>query len=267
MQAAILPFSSGWTWIIQAYRLFLRQPLALFSWGMVTTLLIMASYLIFPIGPLLLIAATPTLTLITLSACRQIDAGKTMTPAMWLAPLQTPRVRARLIKLGLSYLACCLAGGLLAVLPFASQIAEQLAALSANGAADPETLSHLVLGPLFVFLLCYVLISALFWHAPALIGWHDLTLARALFFSMVACWRNKWPFLLYGASWGAIFFAVQTASTWMLDAGVSPVTAQWLITPLNILVMTLLYCSFYPTYVSVFGARAGTHPTPSAGVA
>lgn len=60
----------------------------------------------------------------------------------------------------------------------------------------------------------YVVISALFWHA--LQDWWAgmvIKMTQALFFSMVACWRNKWPFLLYGASWGGIFLPCNSLMT------------------------------------------------------
>jgi len=251
MQAAILPLTAGWLWIAQGYRLFLRQPVAMFLWGLTTTMLMTASYLIPLLGQIALIAATPTLTFITLNACRHIANGHTMQLGLWLAPLR-PAGR-RLVHLGLTYLLCCLAGGFLAVLPFMGRLMDAMGA----GVLDAQTvsaLSHAMMGPFALFAVLYLMISALFWHAPALMGWHGLPLSRALFFSMVACWRNKWPFLLYGASWGGIFFAVQSLTGLLLDAGTSPAAVQWLITPLNIWVLTLLYCSFYPTYVSVFGS-------------
>jgi len=251
MQAAILPITAGWFWIAQGYRLFLRQPLALLLWGMTTAALITASYLIPLLGQIALIAATPTLSFITLNACRHIASGQTMRLGMWLAPLRP--VRGRLMTLGLTYLVCCLAGGFVAVLPFMGQLmdAMRVGVLDAQAMA---AIAQAMIGPLVLFALLYMMISALFWHAPALIGWHGLPLSRALFFSMVACWRNKWPFLLYGLSWGGLFFAVQILTGLLLDAGMSPATVQLLLTPVNIWVLTILYCSFYPTYVSVFGS-------------
>jgi len=259
MQAAILPITAGWFWIQQGYRLFLRQPLALFFWGMTLAVLIMASYLLPILGQVILIAAMPSLTFMTLNACRHVTNGQIMRLPMWLAPLRP--VRGRLVKLGLVYLACCLAGGFLAVIPFMGQLMDAVGAgvnplvIDAPiSALDVQALSQAMVGPIVLFFLLYVVISALFWHAPALMGWHGLSLSRALFFSMVACWRNKWPFLLYGLSWGAIFFAVQSLSDVLFNAGMSPAVVQWLLTPVNIVVVTILYCSFYPSYVSVFGA-------------
>src|SRR3546814_10199389 len=107
--------------------------------------------------------------------------------------------------------------------------------INADGSIDQVVLIHAIRGPFIVFGLLYILISALFWHAPALIGWHRIKFVQALFFSMVACWRNKWPFLLYGVSWAAIFFSIQTLGNVMMDSGMATAIAQIVLTPINII--------------------------------
>lgn len=249
MQAAILPAGAGWQWIQDGYRICRKQPLAMFFWSMTLGLIITFSYLIPFLGQVALIIATPSLTFITLSACRRIDAGQPMQLGMWTQPLRDGTVRRRLFILGLAYLGSCLAGGLIATVPFLDGIS---AALEGSGAIDEVALLHALQAPLITFGVLYLLISMLFWHAPALIGWHGVPLGQALFFSMVACWRNKWGFLLYGLSWGAIFFAMQMAGVFFTMIGISAALTQLLMTPLNIAVTAVLYASFYPAYVSIF---------------
>ncbi len=58
---------------------------------------------------------------------------------------------------------------------------------------------------MLVFRALYVPLGALFWHAPVLVAWHSIKLTQALFFSGMACWRNKWAFLVYGLTWAAVF--------------------------------------------------------------
>lgn len=252
MQAAILPITSGWTWIQDGFKLFKRQPMAMFFWSLMTGFLITVSYLIPLFGQMALIAGTPVLTFITLCACRHVAAGRPMLLSMWLEPLRDRETRRRLFGLGLAYLAFCMMGGFLATLPFMDSL---MTAINPEGVLDEHALLAAMQGPLITFGLLYVVISALFWHAPALIGWHKIQMRQALFFSMVACWRNKLPFLAYGASWAAIFFAVQMAGTFISAMGVSPSAVQILLTPVNIVVAAVLYCSFYPAYISVFGAN------------
>src|SRR5690606_29380197 len=182
MQAAILPVSAGWTWIAQGYALFRRQPLAMFSWSVFTSFVLMLASAIPLLGRLALITFTPLLTFLTLCACRHIDRGVRMLPGMWFQPLRSPGVGGRLTRLGLAYLFASLAAALVATLPFVSSLS---AAFNDQGQIDYPAMAMAMRGPLAVFGALYLLLSALFWHAPALMGWHRVPLARALFYSMV----------------------------------------------------------------------------------
>ena len=257
MQAATLPLTAGWTWIQDGFALFKRQPMAMFFWSLMTGFLITVSYLIPLFGQMALIASTPMLAFITLSACRNIASERPMLLSMWLQPLSDKETRKRLMSLGLVYLVVCLACGFIATLPFMDGL---MSAMDSQGTIDEAALIAAMRAPFITFGLLYVVISALFWHAPALIGWHRIKMSQALFFSMVACWRNKWAFLAYGASWAAIFFALQMFGSLVASLGVSPGVIQILLTPLNIVVAAVLYCSFYPAYVSVFGANYAAEP-------
>jgi hypothetical protein len=227
----------------------------LFFWSLVMGFLITVSYLIPLFGQMALIGATPLLTFVTLSACRHISAGRPMLLNMWLEPLRDPDRRRRLLLLGLAYLFACMAGGFLATLPFLDQMFDLV---QADGQIDATMVMAAMRGPFLTFAVIYVLLSALFWHAPALVGWHGIRLGQALFFSMVACWRNKWPFLLYGLSWAAIFLAMQMTGWMLTGLGLSPSAVQIILTPLNLFVAAILYCSFYPAYISVFGNNYDT---------
>jgi hypothetical protein len=227
--------------------------MAIGFWSLFTSFLITVSYLIPLFGQLALIMLTPLLTFVTLGACRTIAQGGTMQLSMWVDPIRPVETRKRLLGLGLAYMLCCMAGGFLATLPFLGTLG---AALDAGGGAiDEAALYAAIRGPLITFGLIYLLISACFWHAPALIGWHRIKMGQALFFSMVACWRNKWPFLLYGIGWAGIFIALQFTGTLLSGMGLSGAMTQMLLTPVNIIVAAILYCSFYPAYISVFGVN------------
>lgn len=251
MQAAILPMSAGWQWIQYGLALFRRQPMAMFFWSLVTGMLITISYIIPLFGQMALIVITPMLTFVTLNACRNVANGRTMLLSMWLEPLRGRDVRKRLLGLGVAYLTFCMAGGFIATLPFLGSLS---ATVTAQGTIDEAALFQAMQGPLITFGVLYLLISALFWHAPALIGWHGIRMTQALFFSMVACWRNKWPFLAYGLAWAAIFIGIQFLGSFVTSLGVSAAAVQVLMTPLNLVIAAVLYCSFYPAYISVFGS-------------
>jgi len=249
MQAAILPVNAGWYWIQEGYRLCMRQPLAMFFWSMTLSLLITFSYLVPFFGQMALIIATPSLTFMTLAACQRIDSGEPMQLGMWSQPLRNGDTRKRLILLGVAYLVCCFVGGVLATAPFLGELTE---VIQGEGQIDERALLEAMQGPMLTFGILYVLISMFFWHAPALIGWHGIPMKRALFYSMVACWRNKWAFLVYGLSWAVIFVGMQLLGSLLSAIGLSADVVQLLMMPINIAVAAVLYASFYPAYVSVF---------------
>jgi len=251
MQAAILPVTAGWYWIQHGYRICKRQPVAMFFWSMTLSLLISFSYIIPLFGQMALIIITPSLTFMTLSACRRIESDEAMMLGMWTLPLRDPRVRRQLLLLGLVYLACCLAAGVIATLPFLDNLTTILNAPE----LDELALLKAMQAPLLTFGVLYILMSMFFWHAPALIGWHGIPMGQALFFSMVACWRNKWAFLLYGVIWAGIFIGAQFFGALLASMGMSVAMVQLLMMPLNVAIAAVLYASFYPAYISVFGSN------------
>ena len=50
----------------------------------------------------------------------------------------------------------------------------------------------------------YTPILMLTWFAPQLIAWHRYPVGKAMFFSLFACWRNRWPFLVLGIALAAL---------------------------------------------------------------
>ncbi|WP_322999727.1 BPSS1780 family membrane protein [Castellaniella sp.] len=249
LQAAVLPPSAGWGWIVQGYALFRRQPLAMIFWSTVTSFLINLGAAIPILGQIVLVSLTPLLTFLTLCACRHLSQGQRMLPGMWLRPLQEAGATSAQLRLGLAYLGCTLLAALAAVVPFLSRL---LTAMGTGDQPDYEALASVMTGPMIVFGGFYVLLSALFWHAPALMGWHRLPLRRALFYSMVACWRNKWAIVLYVASWAAAFYGLHQLLDGLVAMGVPTSLLIWLSLVLDILITALLYCSFYPIYATIF---------------
>lgn len=250
MQAVNLPAAAGWQWIKMGWQLFRLQPAAFFTWTMVISLVLIFSTLAAPIGPLIFIALVPTITYLTLSACRNIHAGRRMLPSHWFLPLKQKKLLGKLLRLGGIYVVICLAAGMIAFLPFSAQLSAAMQAI--GDSQNIDLLLDALDTPMMIFAVLYFLLAALFWYAPVLIGWHGTTIAQALFFSAVACWRNKWALVVYAAIWGIIFTGVDILLGLMVTIGIPLSLVAALQVPANILVGSILYCSFYPTYVTVF---------------
>lgn len=253
MQAVSLPAAAGLQWIVQGWTLFKRQPMALFSWAMFVTLVLIFATLTAPIGPLLFIVLMPAITLITLSITRHVAKGTKLLFTMWFEPLKPQGLFKKLLVLGLLYVGICLSVGFLVFLPFASELGQAMQTL-----VDTEDMTPLIDAlqtPMLLFAAFYFILAALFWYSPVLIGWHATSVGKSLFFSAVACWRNKWAFLVYGAAWAAIFLFADLAIGLLVSLGIPLDVAAALQLPLNVVIGSVLYASFYPTFVMVFEAE------------
>lgn len=250
MQAASLPASSGWQWIRIGLQLFLKQPLAMFAWSTVVGLFVLFAVLTLPIGPLLLPVLMPIVALMSIAAAKHIEAGRTMLPSMWPKPLQRPGVFKKLTLMGVLYAVAVLVAEIVAVLPFSRDVVAGMELATAS--KDLAPMMAAMQQPLILFVILYIPIAALFWHAPVLVGWHGLRMTQAMFFSGVACWRNKWAFLVYGVAWALIFMFIDLATGLMIAAGLPVTLVSTLQMPVNISACAVLYASFYPAYTSVF---------------
>jgi hypothetical protein len=254
MQAVSLPATAGLQWIVNGWALFKRQPMALFSWAMFLTVILIFATLTAPLGPMLFIVLMPAITLVTLSIARHVHQGQRLVPSMWLEPLKPQGLFKKLLLLGVLYVGICLSLGILVFLPFAGEIGRAMQVL-----ADTQDLAPLIQTlrtPMLLFAGLYFVMAALFWYSPILIGWHEMPVMKALFYSAVACWRNKWAFLVYGLAWFAIFFVMDFFVGALVSMGLPLDFAAALQLPLNVLIGSVLYASFYPTYKQVFESPA-----------
>ena len=98
-----------------------------------------------------------------------------------------------------------------------------------------------------------------FWFAPVLVAWHNVGAAKALFFSLFACLMNWRAFLAYGLAAGLMTLVVplvvlSTLALLLQGAGRTSVVS--LVFPLVIVLLPILFASFYASYRDVFAGEA-----------
>ena len=96
------------------------------------------------------------------------------------------------------------------------------------------------------------LLSLPFWHAPALAHWGGLSAAKALFFSSVACWRNRRAFTVYALTWTGVIvgFAVLVNLVFLMLGQMRMIGIVAL--PSSLLFSTVFYASLYFTFADCF---------------
>ncbi|MEP7057489.1 MAG: BPSS1780 family membrane protein [Caldimonas sp.] len=260
MKLQLVPARQGALWVRQGFGVFLRQPMG-FA-GMFAAFLFCVFVLtVLPVvGPLLLLALLPLGSLGFMIATRRALDGRFPLPRAFIEPLRSGRAPLlAMIKLGLIYAASTwvilwlsdvIDGGALDALIEAQAATKSSPDVVAAKLADPR----LEAGVLLRFALLGLL-SVPFWHAPALVHWGRLGAAKALFFSTVACWRNKGAFIVYSLTWLGVLvmFALVANLVFALfgRAQLVPFVAM----PASLVLSTVFYASLYFTFAACFSAE------------
>lgn len=237
-----LPAGSGGTWVRDGWRLFIKQPLGLSAMVVVYLMMLLTPAMVPVIGIAISGVLAPFATVALLAACREVDRKRAPNITLFAQPFQDEKTRLQLFQLGLIN-----AGLLLVVATAATLLGPD------EPARAPTSLEELPVDALVMQLLLYTPVLMLMWFAPVLAGWHQLTPSKAMFGSVVACWRNKGALLIFGVVVTALMIAVSFVSISVLSMLLSSrQLVSVLLAPVALLMMTVVQASFYPMYRSVF---------------
>jgi hypothetical protein len=204
MKLNIVPARAGWDWVKQGVGAFLHQPLAmsglfLLFMGVVSLLSVVPI-----LGSVLALALLPAATLGLMAAARQAAEGRFPMPTVLATALAAGRERrTAMLKLGALY-----AVGFLGVIAATAVFdGGAFAQMYLDGTALTEELAQSdgFQMALWVGMGLNLPLAMLFWHAPALVHWHHVEPSKSLFFSAMACWKNKAAMLVFGACWVGVF--------------------------------------------------------------
>lgn len=246
MQILSLPASHGAAWLRDGWRLLKRQPIGLsamvvvYVFALLLPVLVPAPY----VGLIVLGVVSPFATLGLMAAFREVEAGRLPTPGVFARAFKDPATRNALFRLGLIH-----AGLMLIVVVVGGAF---LGPLPASSEADPATMDDLRPERMVLVLLLYGPVMIAMWFAPMLTGWHRLTVAKAMFGSAVAFWRNKGALALYGLLAVCIMVGVSAITTALVGAFFSSQVAPIVVAPIALALTTFVQASFYPMYRSIF---------------
>jgi len=251
MQAVQLPARAGWRWVSQGLMIFLYKPAPIFAWAMAVMLLLMLASALPPIGPLAFIVLFPTLSFSSFMVCRIAIGSRAVTARNWQQWLHRPGTLRQLFWMGVCYALVNISAALAVLLPAISNLPEAtLDAVMAEQNLQP--LLDALHGPLIVLVVINVLLGAFFWYAPPLVGFCGLPMVRAMFYSAVACWRNKSAFVVYMLLVAALYWTVGQAMTLLLALGIPPGLLAMVQVPVHVAVASVVYCSMLASFGDVF---------------
>ncbi|ANB75162.1 hypothetical protein AYM40_22360 [Paraburkholderia phytofirmans OLGA172] len=268
MQLIEVPAKTGYVWFRQGIWLFRKNPLAFLTLFFTYLLVMTLASQIPVIGGVLPLVFIPGVAVGFMAACRNTIAGKPVFPTILVDGFHSygPVVAKRLLLLGVLYvvaMALVLAGSALADGGMLLKVMLGMATMDQDAIAN----SNIPLAVITAFAF-YIPVAMIFWFSPVLIAWHDVPPVKAMFFSIVSCWRNRGAFIVFGALWFAVATTVSFGLTALMQALGAGDFAFAILMPATMIVTTMLYCSFYATYRGCFGVQTPEAPdlptTPAA---
>jgi hypothetical protein len=246
-----IPAHLGWHWIKEGFALFRKQPMAFLTFFLSYFFLLVGFSIVPVLGQILPLILIPVFSMAFMQACVDAEQGKPVHPGLLLAIFRSP-VFLPLLKLGGLYLLA-----IVIALASSSLIDGGIFWLAITGQIklDSKTVndSNLSLGMLFSTIVYTPAMMGL-WYAAPLIAWKNMSIGKAIFYSFYSVRRAGKAFLVYGFAWIAIGILLPA----MIVVFVTLLTNQAILTTLmmlslSIVLTTIMYCSFYPTYTAFFG--------------
>jgi hypothetical protein len=100
--------------------------------------------------------------------------------------------------------------------------------------------------------LLYAPLSLIFWHAPALVHWHQINPIKSLFFSAMACWKNIGAFIVYALGWFGSFLLAGVVVALLASLFDSPSVAATVMLPVALIMAAMFFSSLHSTFRDCF---------------
>ncbi|RCS59252.1 hypothetical protein DU000_00415 [Parvibium lacunae] len=264
MQAEQVTSLQASQWFGRGWQIFKVQPFIVASLTLFYIIVLAVTSLIPGVGALLGFILTPTLTFGFMEMSRLLSLPPEQRPLrilptiLFSALLADSQRRRRFLLLGVWYVLGVTLALLLSTLADGGTLAQ--AFLLGKPLTEAQVQSGELIGPLLIVMISYLPLLLAFWYAPALVGWAHLLPSKAIFFSIVACWRNKWPFTVYGLVALGWLILIQVAAGVVLSF-LGEQIGVFFAAPFTITLLSVWLCSYYPSYVDVFGVPDGASAT------
>jgi hypothetical protein len=257
MKLNLIPARTGIVWVKLGIRTFFRQPLALSGLFFMFALPLSLVGLIPWLGFFLQTVLLPAGILGMIVATQQAEQGRFPMPNVMLSAFTGgPRRTRAMLLLGL-----CWALGVAAVWGVAALIdgGELARYYLAGEALNPDSLMEPRLQwAMLVVLVLNLLLTAAFWHSPALTYFGDLPPLKSFFFSVVASMRNFGAYLVYSLLWSAVMtLAFLVIAILLLTLGGEGLVKAGMI-PLLMLLMAMTFTSIFFTFRDSFSLDDAT---------
>jgi len=251
MKLQVVTARTGATWVKQGISTFWRQPLALSGLFFIFLGLISLCSLLPFFGTFAGLIILPAMSLGLMAASREALLGKFPMPSiLFMGFRQGPLQSRRMLVLGFCY------AMLLSLVLTLSSVFDggEFARMYLLGGEINESIANdgNFQDAVMFSLVLYLPLSALFWHAPALVHWHMQPVAKSIFFSVMACASNWRAFAVFGLTWVLIFIITSLSLSlisMLTDAGQ---LSLMLLLPAMLMLSAMFFTSCYFSFKDCF---------------
>lgn len=233
----------GLRWFMRGVELVQRQTLGLTACALFYLLMHLPAML--PVvGMAIATVLAPFATLGLMSACRESAQGRTPTAQVYLDLFQNEHLRRKLFRLGI-------ANAILTLIMLMGMLLTGLGqTLPAQPAPDaPIELDWTVLAAASAF---YLPVVIMMWFAPMLVGWHGVSVPKALFGSAVACWKNLASMSVFMLIMVAVLVALGSVIGVLFTAlGIGEQIGTLLIAPFALILLAVMQAGIYVMYTDI----------------
>jgi hypothetical protein len=258
-----LPAVAGWHWIKYGFALFRRQPSEMLTLFVVYCCLRLILSVNLVLGLVSLLVLTPPFSMAFMFACSDIEHGVRVHPRVLFAGFRRPTVY-RLLGLGACYVIAMLAACL--VTYFADDGYLWQAFINVLNDVEPPDAKTAedarMAGSILVLVGTYLTATLPLWFATPLIAWRNMSVGKAIFFSFFSVFRAIKALALYAICWFFIIVLLNTiVSTVLQLIGLNIDAGLFVLMPMFILLSVVMYCSYYASYIQIFGAPEQPEPS------
>ncbi|GAC1525757.1 MAG: BPSS1780 family membrane protein [Ramlibacter sp.] len=257
MKLNVVPARTGLHWVRLGIQVFLRQPLALVGLFVLYWFAIVCLALVPVLGIVASLVLVPAGTLGFMVATGDAVDGRFPMPARLLAGFRQGRPRSRaLLQLGFMH----------ATLVLLTMLGTYALFPPPDGAGTDDPLQMLSAARLLATAV-QLPVSVLFCYAPALSHWHGIPATKALFFSVVALWRNLGAFTVFGLGWAAVTMVVASVLALayaLAGTGMLIVLAVPAVLALSAMMLASTYFTFRDSFSADPPGDAGALLNPAA---
>ena len=245
-------------WVKQGIKTFFKQPLAMGGlFFMFMALISLVSQLPF-VGAALALVVLPAATIGLMAATQVASDGKFPMPAVLFTAFRagTKKTQA-ILMLGALY-----AVGFLLVLGVSAlfdggQFANFYLGGGGGGEGGGKLTKEIISTSEFQMatwaaMALYLPLSLMFWHAPALVHWHDVSPIKALFFSFIACVKNFAAMVVFFLSWLGVFLVGGLIMAIIAGVTGSESAVSFVMLPAALLMAAMFFTSIYFTFKDCF---------------